>query len=167
MCKRIYKNETSTFGDIPFYKIGTFGGQPDAFISQNLYEEYKNKYSYPKKGSILISAAGTIGKTIVFDGQPAYFQDSNIVWIDNDETKVLNLYLQKFFETTKWEHSQGATIPRLYNDDLRNKQIPVPSLSVQQEMVAEIESYEAKIAECQQIMSQASDKKKAILEKYL
>jgi len=167
MCKRIYKEETSTVGDIPFYKIGTFGGQPDAFISNNLYEEYKNKFSYPKKGSILISAAGTIGKTIVFNGEPAYFQDSNIVWIDNDESKVLNKYLQKFFETTKWEHSQGATIPRLYNDDLRNKQIPVPPLSVQREVVSEIEVYESQIAECQKIINETGEKKKAVLEKYL
>ena len=33
MCKRIFKNETSDVGDIPFYKIGTFGGEPDAYIS--------------------------------------------------------------------------------------------------------------------------------------
>ena len=27
-----------------------------------------------KKGDILISAAGTIGRTVVFDGEPSYFQ---------------------------------------------------------------------------------------------
>jgi type I restriction enzyme S subunit len=26
MCKRIFKEQTSEYGDIPFYKIGTFGG---------------------------------------------------------------------------------------------------------------------------------------------
>ena len=30
---------------------------------------------------------------VVFDGNPAYFQDSNIVWIKNDESLVLNRYL--------------------------------------------------------------------------
>ena len=35
----------------PFYKIGTFGGDADAFISQELFEEYKVKYPYPSKGS--------------------------------------------------------------------------------------------------------------------
>jgi type I restriction enzyme S subunit len=32
MCKRIFKEQTTTEGDIPFYKIGTFGKEPDAFI---------------------------------------------------------------------------------------------------------------------------------------
>lgn len=37
----------------------------------------KKKYSYPKKGEVLISASGTIGRTVIFDGEDAYFQDSN------------------------------------------------------------------------------------------
>lgn len=53
MCRRIFKEQTSETGDIPFYKIGTFGAEPDAFISRELFEEYKSKYPYPKKGDIL------------------------------------------------------------------------------------------------------------------
>jgi type I restriction enzyme S subunit len=85
MCKRVLKEQTSDFNDIPFYKISTFGGKADTFISRDLFEEYRSKYSYPKKGDVLISAAGTIGKTVIYDGEDGFFQDSNIVWIDNDE----------------------------------------------------------------------------------
>ena len=63
MCRRIFKEQTSENGEIPFYKIGTFGGEADAFISRELFEEYKAKYQYPKKGDILISASGSIGRT--------------------------------------------------------------------------------------------------------
>lgn len=59
MCKRVFKEETSPVGEIPFYKIGTFGGVPDAFISRSLYEDYRRRYSFPKVGDILLSAAGT------------------------------------------------------------------------------------------------------------
>ena len=93
MCKRILKNQTTSEGDIPFYKIGTFGKKADAFISRQLFEEYKEKYSFPKKGTILISASGTIGRTVVYDGEPAYYQDSNIIWLEHDESKILNSYL--------------------------------------------------------------------------
>ena len=48
MCKRILKEQTSPTGDIPFYKIGTFGGIPDAYISRELFEQYKEQYNYPK-----------------------------------------------------------------------------------------------------------------------
>ena len=93
MCKRIFKEETTATGDIPFYKIGTFGRKPDAYISSHTYSEYRAKYPFPKRGDVLISASGTIGRRVRYDGEPAYFQDSNIVWIDNDEKKVLNDYL--------------------------------------------------------------------------
>ncbi|MCB1274126.1 MAG: restriction endonuclease subunit S, partial [Leucobacter sp.] len=86
MCKRIFKDETAPTGDIPFFKIGTFGGQPDAYISQELYEEYRENYSFPSRGDVLLSAAGTIGRAIPYDGEPAYFQDSNIVWLVHDES---------------------------------------------------------------------------------
>ncbi|EFH4357041.1 restriction endonuclease subunit S, partial [Escherichia coli] len=33
MCKRILKSQTSSEGEIPFYKIGTFGKEPDSYIS--------------------------------------------------------------------------------------------------------------------------------------
>ena len=45
MCKRILKNQTLPKGDIPFYKIGTFGKEPDAYISKEIFEEYSTKYS--------------------------------------------------------------------------------------------------------------------------
>ena len=95
MCKRILKYQTQEKGDVPFYKIGTFGKKADAYISKELYSEYKSKYYYPKIGDILISAAGTIGRCIEFDGSPSYYQDSNIVWIENDESLVLNSFLKK------------------------------------------------------------------------
>ena len=85
MCRRIFKEQTSENGEIPFYKIGTFGGEADAFISRELFEEYKAKYQYPKKGDILISASGSIGRTVVFTGKNEYFQDSNIVWLNHDK----------------------------------------------------------------------------------
>ncbi|MDQ7022160.1 MAG: restriction endonuclease subunit S [Candidatus Gracilibacteria bacterium] len=44
MCKRIFKSETTSIGEIPFYKIGTFGKEPNAYISNNLYNDYKNRF---------------------------------------------------------------------------------------------------------------------------
>lgn len=55
MCKRILKEQTSDVGEIPFYKIGTFGKDPDAYISKELFDEYKARYNYPRMGDVLIS----------------------------------------------------------------------------------------------------------------
>ncbi len=144
MCKRIFKEETTATGDIPFYKIGTFGKEPDAFIPNQTYNEYRAKYSFPKKGDVLISASGTIGRRVRYDGEPAYFQDSNIVWIDNDEKHALNDYLFHFYGACEWNSSKGATILRLYNDDLRRIAIGFPkSLQEQRQIVGQLDVLEA------------------------
>ncbi len=130
MCKRVMKYQTTRYGEIPFYKIGTFGNTADAFISKKLFLEYKTKYSFPKKGDILISASGTIGRAVIYDGKPAYFQDSNIVWIDNDETLVKNDFLFYAYSNVKW-NTEHTTILRLYNDNFRNTLIPLPPLNEQ------------------------------------
>ena len=101
MCKRIFKEQTSDEGEVPFYKIGTFGGEPDAFISRKLFDEYKTKYPYPHKGDILISASGSIGRTIEFTGKDEYFQDSNIVWLKH-ENEIDNNFLKVLYSIVEW-----------------------------------------------------------------
>ena len=106
MCKRIFKEQTTATGEIPFYKIGTFGGEPDAFISRDLFEEYKAKFSYPEVGDMLISASGTIGRTVEYTGKDEYFQDSNIVWFKHDD-RIDNSFLRCLYsivQTTSRVH---------------------------------------------------------------
>lgn len=147
MCKRIMRNETNNEGGIPFYKIGTFGGIADSFISKDKFEEYKNKYNYPKLGDILISASGTIGKTVVFDGKPSYYQDSNIVWIDNDETKVINSFLRYIYTVIDWKVDDGGVIKRLYNTNIRSTLITYPKeKAVQQSIVEKLDAFESLIS---------------------
>lgn len=143
MCKRILKSQTNTVEGVPFYKIGTFGKKADAYISKETFDEYRSKYSFPKKGDVLISAAGTIGRTVVYDGKPAYFQDSNIVWIDNNESVVLNSYLRYCYELKPWKASEGGTIPRLYNDNIAKAVIAVPSIEEQKRVVSILDRFDA------------------------
>lgn len=152
MCKRVLKYQTSETGDIPFYKIGTFGKEPDSYISRELFNFLKNNYSYPKKGDILISAAGTIGRTVVFDGKDSFFQDSNIIWLENDESVILNIFLSYLFKVIKWQTEDGGIVSRLYNNNFRVTQIPIPSkpeqtaiANVLSSMDKEIEALEAKL----------------------
>ena len=143
MCKRILKNQTNNSSGIPFYKIGSFGGNADAYIDEETYLEYKHKYSYPNKGDILISAAGTIGKSVIFDGAPSYFQDSNIVWIANNESTVLNKYLYYYYQIVDWKVDDGGVIKRLYNDNLKATKIAFPPLAEQARIVSILDKFEA------------------------
>lgn len=158
MCKRVFADQTAEVGDIPFYKIGTFGGKPDAYISRALYSEYKNKYSYPEKGDVLISAAGTLGRTVVFDGADSYYQDSNIVWLDIDKTQICNEYLKHYYEVIQWAASEGSTISRLYNGIIESTYVSVPPLAEQQRIAEALSDMDELIASLEKLIA----KKKAI-----
>ena len=133
MNKRIFKDQTSEVGDVPFYKIGTFGGEPDAYIPRELFEEYKVKYPYPEVGDILISASGSIGRTVEYIGEDEYFQDSNIVWLKHDG-RLNNSFLKQFYMMVEWEGLEGSTIKRLYNKNILETQILLPSLAEQEKI---------------------------------
>ncbi|HIW33181.1 MAG TPA: restriction endonuclease subunit S [Candidatus Paenibacillus intestinavium] len=133
MNKRIFKEQTATSGEVPFYKIGTFGGGPDAFISQELFEEYRAKYPYPEVGDILISASGSIGRTVEYTGKDEYFQDSNIVWLNHDE-RLDNSFLKHFYSIVKWQGLEGSTIKRLYNKNILETRISLPLLEEQKKI---------------------------------
>ena len=165
MNKRIYKNQTNEKGEIPFYKIGTFGKKADSFISNKLFNEYKKKYPYPKVGDILISASGTIGNTIVYKGEDAYFQDSNIVWLNINHNIILNSFLYSFYQIVHWRGIEGSTIKRLYNSNILSTSINYPSVNEQQK----IGNLFTKLDKLLYLQQQKIDKldllKKALLQK--
>lgn len=158
MCKRIFASQTAKSGEIPFYKIGTFGGKADAYIPRALYEEYKNRFSFPKAGDTLLSAAGTIGRTVVYDGKDAYFQDSNIVWLEVSEENVYKPFLKYFFESYPWVNLEGTTISRLYNGLIRSTPIALPDISEQRSIAEALTSMDTHIANLTELI----EKKKAI-----
>ena len=164
MCKRVFREQTDSTGDVPFYKIGTFGGVPDAFISRELYEELKTKYSFPKKGNVLLSAAGTIGRTVRYDGEDAFFQDSNIVWLDHDDS-VLDDYLYYFYQQASWKNLEGGTIQRLYNGILLDKDISIPSLEEQQKIADFLSSVDDVITASEEEVANLETQKKAVMKK--
>ena len=164
MCRRIFKEQTKPSGEIPFFKIGTFGQEPDAFISSELFEEYRQKYPYPKQGDILISAAGTIGRTVEFTGENAYFQDSNIVWLRFDESQITSTFLNITYQNIKWG-LEGSTIKRLYNSDLLSAEITLPSLPEQTHLGLFFRRLDSQIAESRAVLEKSRQLKKAMLAK--
>ena len=168
MCKRILKEQTSSTGDIPFYKIGTFGGIPDAFISRELFEQYKEQYNYPKKGTLLLSAAGTIGRVVVFDGKDSYFQDSNIVWIDNDETKVTNDFLFYCYSRMQWKTEEGGIVSRLYNANLKSTSFIAPKSLAEQERIAKaLSDVDALISTTEKLIQKKKNIKQGAMQNLL
>lgn len=160
MCRRIFQSQTKEYGAIPFYKISTFGGKADAYISQELYEQYKSLYPYPEKGDILISAAGTVGKTVVFDGRDSYFQDSNIVWLKVDKNAIDRKFLWWFYRSYPWEALEGTTIQRLYNSIILKTEIHLPDKPEQEEIARTLLQFDTYIDDLAELI----EKKRGIRE---
>lgn len=160
MCRRIFQSQTKAYGAIPFYKISTFGGKADAYISQELYEKYKLLYPYPEKGDVLISAAGTIGKTVIFDGKDSYFQDSNIVWLKVDKEVIDRKFLWWFYRSFPWDALEGTTIQRLYNSIILETKIHLPDKPEQEEIARTLSQFDTYIDDLAELI----EKKKGIRE---
>ena len=164
MNKRIFKEETSERGDIPFYKIGTFGSAPDAFISKKLFDEYRSKYPYPEEGDLLISASGSIGRIVEYTGADEYFQDSNIVWLKHDN-RLINSFLKQFYSIVKWQGLEGSTIKRLYNKNILETKIDLPDPIEQQKIGSFFKQLDDTIALHQQELATLKQTKQGFLQK--
>lgn len=163
MNKRIFKNQTTDKGDVPFFKISTFGKKADSFISNNLFEKYKEKYPYPQKGDLLISASGSIGRIVEYKGQKAYYQDSNIVWLNHNK-ELLNIYLKAYYQIIHWHGIEGSTIKRLYNKNILATSIFVPDKKEQYELGKLIKKAEKIISLQQRKLELLKASKKAVLQ---
>lgn len=167
MCKRIFADQTTENGEIPFYKIGTFGKVADAYISRALYTEYRNRFSFPQKGDVLISAAGTLGRTVVYDGKDAYFQDSNIVWLDIDKKALCNEYLNHYYRVIKWASSEGSTIARLYNGIIYATNIALPPLDEQKCIAQALSDVDSMISSLEKLIAKKKALKQGAMQELL
>ena len=165
MCKRILASQTNTEEGVPFYKIGTIGNAPDAYISKELFDDYKTKYNYPHKGEVMITCAGTVGKCVIYDGKDAYYQDSNIVWIDNPSQCISNSFLYHLLAKVDWRKLNSTTIIRIYNDDLRNLKLNYPQIEEQQKISRLLSFLDERIATQSKIIDKLQSLIKGISRK--
>lgn len=162
--KRIFMHQASLIGDVPFYKIGTFGKEPKLFISQELFDDYKNRFPFPQKGDLLFSVIGSIGRVVEYTGENEYFQDSNIVWLKHDGT-IVNTFLKQFYSIVEWSGLEGSTIKHLYNRNILETKIQLPSEKEQTAIGNHFLKLDALINQHKKKHDKLSNIKKSMLEK--
>ena len=115
-------------------------------------------------GDILISASGSIGRTVVYRGADEYFQDSNIVWLKHD-SQLVNSFLKQFYSIVKWQGLEGSTIKRLYNKNILETPITLPSPEEQTKLGEFFEKLDNLIAANQRKLDLLKEQKKGYLQK--
>lgn len=159
--KRIFADEYTETG-IPFYRskevIERSKGLPisvELFISEERYNEIKEKFGVPKIGDILITAVGTIGKIWAIDtDNKIYFKDGNLVWLKDIDNQLANScffrrLLEYLIEEYKKTNANGAAYNALTIAKLKLMSCPLPPLSLQQLFAQRIEQIEREKSEVQ------------------
>ena len=77
----------------------------------------------------MISASGSIGRTVEYTGEDEYFQDSNIVWLKHGDD-IDNAFLKVLYSVVEWS-CEGSTIKRLYNDNFLKTDFMLPDIKEQ------------------------------------
>lgn len=159
--KRIFADEYTETG-IPFYRskevIERSKGLPisvELFISEERYNEIKEKFGVPKIGDILITAVGTIGKIWAIDtDNKFYFKDGNLVWLKDIDNQLANScffrrLLEYLIEEYKKTNANGAAYNALTIAKQKLMSCPLPPLSLQQLFAQRIEQIEREKSEVQ------------------
>ena len=149
--KRIFANEYTKEG-IPFYRSKEIielssGKNPttELYISDEKYNEIKNKHTVPQENDILLTAVGTIGVSYLVKNSNFYFKDGNLMWFRNIKNNVLPKFLCYYFKSQKFLNeintiAIGSTQKALTIDKVKEIEIYVPDLVEQQHIVDTIGS---------------------------
>jgi len=154
--KRIYLSEYKKQGT-PFFRskeiIEAFKGKQissELFISNDRYNEIKNKFGVPQKDDILLTSIGTIGIPFrVTNDKPFYFKDGNLTWFRN-YNGIDSLYLYYWIISTKGQsqiesNSIGSSQSALTIDSIKKLEIDLPDLPTQKKIAGILSAYDAKI----------------------
>ncbi|WP_414030180.1 restriction endonuclease subunit S [Carnobacterium maltaromaticum] len=170
--KRIHLSDYVTEG-IPFYRgseISTGGitGNQELFISQEKFDEIKEKYGVPSEGDILVTAVGTLGNLWKVDSRRFYYKDGNLIQIS--KMQVNSDYLLTYFtggigKKRLLDSAAGSNQKALTMVKIREITVDFPSEDEQKKIGAFFKSLDDTIALHQRKLDLLKEQKKGFLQK--
>ena len=155
--KRIYLSEYQDSG-IPFYrgkeiieKDSNKEISNELFISQERYNEIKEKFGVSKKGDILMTAVGTIGISWYVNEEDFYFKDGNLIWFKNFKKDIVNsrylyyIFKSKIFSEIIKNISIGSTQKAITIEQVKKIELEFPKIEIQNKIVKILDNISNKI----------------------
>lgn len=154
--KRIFREEYTLTG-VPFYRgkevTQLSNGESistELFISNERYEEIKEKFGVPQVGEILITSVGTIGSIWLVDNDaPFYFKDGNVTWIKNYKTKINGEFIYQWLKTKDAQEqiksvTIGSTQQALTISALKGLKVLIPDDQTVSDIAEQLENINTK-----------------------
>ena len=154
--KRIFREEYK-IGGIPFYRgkevTQLSNGEAistELFISEERYNQIKEKFGVPQIGDILITSVGTIGSVWLVDNDsPFYFKDGNVTWVKDYKTVVNGEFVHEWLQTKETREqiksvTIGSTQQALTISALRELKILIPDTETVSKVCNQLEKLNAK-----------------------
>lgn len=152
--KRVFARQYVDEG-IPFYRqkeiIEKKNGNPleePIYISESVYNEFKDKSGVPESGDLLITAVGaTLGIPYVVGNEKFYFKDGNLIWLSDFKEELNSTFLYYWIDSTfgtqtLWNRTIGSAQPALTIDSIKKLSIPIPSRKIQDKIASTLKTYD-------------------------
>jgi type I restriction enzyme M protein len=143
-----HKTPKYTDNGVPFLRVTDISGSNDSkkFITLEEHSELIKRCK-PEKGDILYSKNGTIGIAKLIDWDYDFSIFVSLALIKPLREKIHSKYLEAILNSEQALNrakgfSKSGTVTNLHLIDIKQIQIPLPPLSIQEEIVAEIEGYQ-------------------------
>jgi len=151
--KRIFARQYVESG-VPFYrqkeiicKKNKVDISESLFISKDTYDEIKIKFGVPQKGDLLITAVGTLGIPYIVGDEVFYFKDGNLIWLRDFDNQINSKYIyywitSDFGQKLIWTRTIGSAQPALTIDTIKQFELPVPPIEVQNKIASILSAYD-------------------------
>lgn len=154
--KNIYDNELHLETDFRYLSEANF----------NL----ENKRTNVRIGDVLLTIVASIGRSCVVKTHEKITFQRSVAILTPNKNEIESLYLSYYLNSIEKylnniEH--GTTQKGVYLNQLKKIDIPVPSIIEQASIITQIEKLEVEINKAKQIISSISERKKAVIKKYL
>ncbi len=158
--KRIYLQELVNEG-VPFLKVSDIVSMvdgkeavPKSFIKESLFDDLQSRGLVPRKGDLLITARGTLGKCYIMkETDRFYFQDGMVTWLQKkvelESLFVKYVFCDNSFRVYLNRNAKHTTVDYISIQHLGNMKIPLPPLPLQQEfssLISQIERQKAEVS---------------------
>lgn len=127
-------------------KKGFIQKEPEEFISPDDFDTWMTR-GIPQKGDVLITTEAPLGNVAQINTTEKIALAQRLITLIPDRKILLDRFLKEILLTEKLQSSlianqSGSTVYGIKASILKDIQIPLPPISIQQEIVAEIESYQ-------------------------